>query len=116
MTCWLAQFRPDVPCEGRLVRCHLLPRQEIRRVWRSAHHGAGSDRAYLPWKTMRDAMDDPRSWVWGCGGGLGVGGHHGMLDHSRTLKIPWEALPPELHEFAADLGASAWLEREYARS
>ena len=30
-TCWFAQLPDAGPCEGRLVRCHLLPRQVIKR-------------------------------------------------------------------------------------
>jgi len=36
-----------------------------------------------------------------------------MLDHSRTLKVPREALPAGLVEFADELGIGWWLEREY---
>lgn len=93
MKCWLAQFS-EKPCDGRLRRCHLIPKQVIKReaqlsVW------------------------DARSWVWGCGGPTGVGGHHGMLDSSRTLRIPRDRLPAGLEEFAAELGLSWWLDRTY---
>lgn len=98
MTCWLAQFRPDVPCEGRLIRAHLIPRQLLRR------------------EGHRDAIEDPRTWVWACGGALGVGGHHGMLDYSRQLRVPLERLPAGVVEIAAELGLTWWLEREYARA
>jgi hypothetical protein len=97
--CWLAAFGvlehgdPMPACDGRLVRCHLIPKQVIQRaggkVW------------------------DRRAWVWGCGGPTGSGGHHGMLDVSRTLRLPRECLPPELEQFAYDLGLMYWLDREY---
>lgn len=97
--CWLGTFGvvelgdPMPKCEGRLVRCHLIPKQVIQaaggKVW------------------------DRRAWVWGCGGPTGIGGHHGMLDHSRTLTLPRDKLPAGLEEFALELGLLWWLTREY---
>ena len=58
-------------------------------------------------------MWDDRAWVWGCGGPMGDGGHHGMLDKSRTLHLPREFIPPELEELALELGLMWWLDREY---
>jgi hypothetical protein len=101
MKCWLAQFS-DRPCMGALVKVHLIPRQLIKReVWSS-----------------QDAdlvITDPRSWVWGCGGPMGNAGHHGMLDQSRTLRIPREAIPAGTNELAEELGIGWWLDREYKR-
>jgi hypothetical protein len=56
---------------------------------------------------------DARCWVWMCGGPTGVGGHHGMLDYARTLRIPRHVLPPELEEFAVEYGLEWSLERDY---
>ena len=98
-TCWLAKFRPDVPCDGKLVKAHLIPRQLMRREVRD-------DR-------LADALWDRRGWVWACGGPTGIGGHHGMLDTSRTLRVPRLELPVVLEEFAEELGLSWWLDREY---
>jgi hypothetical protein len=102
--CFLATFGvyergPMPPCDGRLVRCHLLPRQLIK--------------ANCPPRLAEGAIEDPRSWVWGCGGPMGNGGHHGMFDSARTLRIPREALPPSAEALAADLGLLYWLDREY---
>lgn len=83
------------PCDGRLIRAHLIPRQVIKR--------AGGDPL------------DPRSWEWACGGPTGLGGHHGMLDYSRKLRIPRTDLPPELVEFALELGLVPWLDRTYGQ-
>jgi hypothetical protein len=99
VTCFLAQFS-DKPCEGRLIRAHLIPKQVIRRELRIGY----------AWTVV---ADDPRCWCWACGGALGPSGHHGMLDYSRTLRIPREALPVGLEEFAAEYGLLWWLEREY---
>jgi hypothetical protein len=100
--CFLAQFS-DKPCEGRLIRAHLIPRQVIRRELGGRKHGYG-------WTTI---ADDPRCWVWACGGALGPSGHHGMLDHSRTLRIPREALPAGIEAFAEEYGLGWWLDRTY---
>jgi hypothetical protein len=63
--CWLAQFSTK-PCEGRLIRAHLIPRQLLKR------------------EGHPEAIDDPRSSVWSCGGIMGNAGHHGMFDASRA--------------------------------
>jgi len=95
--CWLAQFTP-VPCNGKLRKCHLIPRQVIRRE-------VGDIDVY-----------DERTWVWGCGGLTGCAGHHGMLDYSRTLRIPREKLPAKVERFAVEHGLGWWLDREYGPS
>lgn len=100
-TCWLARFT-DTPCQGRLVRAHLIPRQLLKR------EGFG---AVIP---------DPRSWVWACGGVVGSGGHHGALDYARTLRVPRAALPPGVEQLAVELDGklgrevfAVFLDREY---
>lgn len=92
--CWLAQFS-DKPCDGKLRKCHLIKQQTIVRE-------IGERYAW-----------DPAVWVWGCGGPMGPGGHHGMLDYSRTLRIPRAALPEALEAFAFKHGLDWWLDREY---
>ena len=97
--CWLGMFGriehgdPMPACEGRLVRCHLIPKQVLKR---NGGH-----------------PEDPRGWVWGCGGVTGVGGHHGMLDSARTLQLPRDAIPPGTEELALELGLMWWLDRTY---
>jgi hypothetical protein len=92
--CWIAATVVDAgPCDGWLVRAHLIPKQLLKREHVD------------PW--------DPRAWVPVCGGPTGIGGHHGQLDHSRTLRIPRDALPVMVEEFAAEHGLTWWLEREY---
>lgn len=94
--CWFALHVVDAgPCDGRLRKCHIIPKQRILKDARSAD----------PW--------DPRVIVLGCGGPTGIGGHHGQLDFSRKLRIPRDALPPSVEEFAAEHGLTWWLEREY---
>lgn len=92
--CWFAQnVIGSGRCDGRLVRCHLIPKQML----------------------TREKLDptDERTWVPGCGGPTGIGGHHGALDSARTLRIPREALPEGLEDFCAEHGLTWWLDREY---
>jgi hypothetical protein len=122
--CWLAEHgvyvptahrgpEPMPPCDGRLVKAHLISKQQLRRLWREVHHGRHDQRRALPVAKLEDLLADPRTWVPACGGPAGNGGHHGMLDHSRTLRVPFEALPAETIALAAELGMHGWLEREY---
>ena len=98
--CWFAQNVIGCgPCDGQVRKCHLIPHQLLCRELRLR-------------KGHPTAWDD-RVWVWGCGGPTGIGGHHGMLDHSRTLRIPRASLPEGLEEFAAEVGLTWWLDREY---
>lgn len=85
-------------CDGRLVRVHLIPKHLLRREFP---------------KRWRRYAENPRTWVWGCGGVVGNAGHHGMLDQSRTLRIPRSSIPREVEEFAAELGLTWYLDREY---
>jgi hypothetical protein len=113
--CWLARFS-DRPCDGALVRVHLLPKRELKKLWREVHHGRRrGDERTLPFSSFEEMWKDPRTWVPGCGGPMGNAGHHGMLDTSRTLRIPFDALPAATVELAEELRLSWWLEREYRR-
>ena len=97
--CWLGVFGqmengdPMPACDGRLVRCHLIPKQQL------------SQKGHNVW--------DARAWVWGCGGVTGIGGHHGMLDQARTLRLPRGSLGPGVEELAYELGLLWWLDRTY---
>jgi hypothetical protein len=113
--CYLARFaiyeRGDMPpCDGRLVNCHLIPRQIIERRIRSLMRGEPHDKIT---NAVWAAIVDVRTTVQGCGGPQGNGGHHGMLDQSRTLRIPRDRLPAAVEEFAEELGLGWWLTREY---
>lgn len=96
--CFLARFS-DKACVGRLVKAHLLPRRLLKTNLRPAD-------------ALR-AIEDPRSWVWACGGPMGNAGHHGMLDTSRTLKVPRLALPLPLEQLAIELDLAWYLDREF---
>ena len=97
--CWLALFGvmehgdPMGPCDGRLVRCHLIPKPLLVRA--------------------QGKVWDRRAWVWGCGGETGINGHHGMLDNSRTLRIPRGKLPTGLEALAQELELEFYLDRTY---
>lgn len=104
--CWLAlhgRFENGKmpPCDGRLVKVHLLKWEVIKRE--------------LPASVARELHWDTRVWVWGCGGPTGVGGHHGALDYSRRLRIPRKAIPRGLEELAKKHGLQWWLDLTYQR-
>ena len=104
MSCYLAQHgiyeRGTMPpCEGQLIKAHLLPRQLLRRE-------LGPIQA-------DEAIRNPASWVPACGGPQGQSGHHGMLDTARTLRVPYEALPVPLIALAEALGLAWWVCREF---
>lgn len=120
--CFFASFPDAGPCDGALIRAHLVPRQLLKREY---PHGAvliegqwqrraiRQPAARNACRTLRQLCDDPRSWVPCCGGPMGLSGHHGQLDQSRTLRIPRELLPTAVEEFAAELGLLWYLDREY---
>jgi hypothetical protein len=95
--CWFKDLPDAGPCDGRLVRCHLVRRQVLRRELNAAPA----------------VMNDPRGWVWGCGGPTGCSGHNGALDWSRTLRVPRDRLPVEFMEFMEELALGWWVDREY---
>lgn len=96
--CWLAEHGrmehndPMPSCSGSLVRVHLIPRQLLKRE--------------------RLPQLDPRTYVYACGGPMGNGGHHGMLD-GRRLRVRFADLPVKVREFADEHGLTWWLRREY---
>lgn len=98
--CWLAanavhERGPMPPCDGRLREVHLIPKALLKR------------------EGLEEFARDPRGFVWACGGIMGEGGHHGMLDTSRKLRIPRSELPAAIETMAAELGLTWWLTRTY---
>lgn len=107
------------------MKCHLLPRQLLRREFR---HGIvlSPDGVWLrlereytrkelrgqPRRRLVTLINDPRSWVWGCGGLAGVGGHHGSFD-THCLQVERWRLPAGLEQFCDELGIAWWLVRRY---
>jgi hypothetical protein len=103
--CWLAKHGvmehgdPMPPCAGELIRAHLIPRQVLN--------------AELTRFDALQAIHDPRSWVWACGGPMGNAGHHGMFDTGRILRVPRTAIPSRTEMFAVEIDLTWWLDREY---
>lgn len=97
--CWFASLPGAGPCDGRPVRCHLIPRRVL-----TVELNAGPS-----------VINDPRLWVWGCGGPMGNAGHHGRLDSRgcNPLRIPRHRLPPEFVELCEELKLGWWVDREY---
>ena len=125
-TCWLAQFT-DTPCDGALVRCHVLQRQWLRQeypegaVWLEGTFTAVSARvlrrdhiavepAVLTMSLPR-LENHPRLWEWGCGGAMGNGGHHGSFDGYK-LPVPRIGVCLDTRLFIARLGLTAKWERD----
>ena len=107
------------PCDGALIRAHLIPKQLLRReVWnqRVALRASVEAQGRVFPASLRELVWDARCWVPSCGGLHGNGGHHGMLDHSRKLRIPRDRLPVEVEEFAREFGVLWWLDREYGEA
>lgn len=91
-SCFLAAFSSR-PCDGALIRAHLIAKQALRR------------RGFDPW--------DERSWVWACGGPWpGLSGHHGAFDAFK-LRVPAVALPGALVEMCEEFGMVPYIERRY---
>lgn len=115
-------FTGQGPCDGALVRAHLVPRQLLKKsfphgvllehgTWRRANRY--EDRYELPHRSAGALALDERSWVLCCGGPMGNGGHHGQLDVSRRLRLSHDQLPATVIEFANELGLGWYLDRTY---
>lgn len=136
--CWFRDLARAGPCEGALVRCHLIDQQEMRKRfpkgavkidgrWFSVQRlrrpdPEMSELAHLiddepVRRTLEELQADERSFVPGCGGLVGLSGHHGRFDfaaHDRSrLIVPRSMLPAETIEYAAELELTPWLERTY---
>lgn len=115
-----------MPCDGALVRCHLLPRMVLKKEfpygviegvdgsWRPSPNRSSAFVEGLSYRSLRSLIKDPASWVWGCGGPTGLGGHHGQFDTLR-LAVLRERVPEALEVFAAELGIAWWLDRRFGR-
>jgi hypothetical protein len=99
--------RGEMPrCSGRLVRCHLLPQQLLKST--RAYKALESNEVAAHW-----FLYDPRAWVWGCGGPVGCGGHHGMFDTARTIRLQRSSIPADTEELAAELDLEWFLAKAY---
>lgn len=126
--CWFYPIPGSGPCEGRLVRCHLIPKQLFRQHFpRGAYFHDGQwveagqaharldlpPLATLPYRTRRALQDDPRASVYGCGGMVGLGGHHGAYD-GHKLRVSYSRLPPGARQYARELGLDWWLRKHHS--
>lgn len=114
-------FEGVSPCDGWLVRAHIVPRQLLRRECRYGlvrEHGAWrrlgryEDRYDLQHVPLQELIDDPRCWTAMCGGACGISGHHGEFDGGR-LRVARADLPAGVEEFAVECGLVWWLDRRY---
>jgi hypothetical protein len=125
-SCWFAQFSSQ-PCEGGLIRAHLIPKQRFRAEfpngavlvdgkWLRAVEGQfmreDPEVEIAARRTLAELQDDERAWRPCCGGLVGLTGHHGDFDGHR-LHISFTELPSETIEYAAELGFLPRLERTY---
>jgi hypothetical protein len=108
------------PCDGPLIRAHLIAKQFIKREVFSARRAQGLTSAQARAGVTDVAWDD-RVWVPCCGGPTGIGGHHAELDSPLSMvRLPRAALPEGVEEFAAELDEligrevfASWLDRTY---
>lgn len=123
--CWFAHLPGAGPCDGRLVRCHLIPKQLLAREFGKGAYlvngrwlpsvEARFVRGFptsLPYRSVKNLQDDERAWVPGCGGPSGLEGHHGMLDGFK-LALPRRLLPDAVIEYACELGLLWWIDKHY---
>lgn len=128
--CWFAQFT-DTPCDGALVRCHVLTQQRLRQeypegaIWlegrekavsrqsweRDALGSAPNAPAIVRAMSLAELQRDDRLVEIGCGGAMGPDGHHGEFDGYK-LKVPFARLRPETIAFVDELRLLAHLERD----
>jgi hypothetical protein len=104
------------PCDGQLIRAHLVPRQLVKREFRGVQVVMGQT------VTPDDIISSPASYVMACGGPMGNGGHHGMFDQARTLRLPRAAVPAWTEGLVLELDKAVgqnrrpfgmWLDREF---
>lgn len=127
--CFLAPFS-DRPCEGELVRTHLIEQQRLAKDFPRGVARQDEDGYWWPIprgivvvydgrdvRSLKSLQDDSATWVWACGGDMGLEGHHGDLDGRRgvhrPLRVPRGALPAETERFALDFGLASYLDRKY---
>jgi hypothetical protein len=121
--CWFAATLDGIgPCEGRMDRAHLIPAQLLRRELGGAESVAcpechvGPGQPCFKYSTKR-LPHLARESAWGevlwSPVVPGCRRHHGMLDHSRQIRIPRGLLPASVEEFAAEHGLTWWIERTY---
>ena len=100
-SCWFAEVfdDPDIyevgPCDGPMDRCHLIPKQRIKRELEGA-----------PPMMVEEAVWHPSVWVSGCHR------HHGNFD-ARMIRVMRSQLPPAVEHFAEVFEMEYFLTRDY---
>gem|GEM_PF-4747895 len=135
MKCWLASVgllevaagqlvpvleSPQAECQGRIDRCHLIKKSEIKARFPLGATLDESDAGVFrpvgkgePWAVMTshiaqdDLISDPHLIVPGCRR------HHHLFDVARKLRIPRESIPQATEQWAWMYGMGWWLDREY---
>lgn len=92
--CWLARFSKR-SCDGPIDRCHLIPKQRIRREF----HNAEPD-------VLHTLIWHPAVLVKGCRR------HHGDFD-AKHLRIRREDLPPACETYAKAFNLEWSLDASY---
>ncbi|HWJ49569.1 MAG TPA: hypothetical protein VNR42_01035 [Solirubrobacteraceae bacterium] len=127
--CFFAGRDGAGPCEGSLIRAHLVDKQKIRQTFRKGAWKDGDSWVNrLPFEALTDPetaagwthlsldeiLDDRRCWTPMCGGLTGLTGHHGRFDNPNDeLHIPRLLLPARVEEFAVEFSFDAFLDRKY---
>lgn len=93
--CWFARLAGAGPCDGPMDRCHLVPKQRIKREFAAA---APSVLSEVVWH--------PSAWVWGCRR------HHGNFDN-KVLRIHRSQIPLRTERWAEVFGLQWSLDRDF---
>jgi hypothetical protein len=120
--CFFAGRRGWGPCDGALIRAHVVPKRMMKReLW------APLNREHPPMKAreiLGGLIWDPRAWVPCCGGPTGIGGHHAELDTpglSLAPRLTRAELPEGLEDFVRELDGmlagrepfAVWMDKTY---
>jgi hypothetical protein len=131
--CWFKGLPDAGPCEGRLVKCHLVKQQVLKReggsssaissrvrsfgtaeVSPSRGYGLAGAVAVAGVPVAAAPRDDPRTWVWGCG--LSRAGRSSRpVQAGRAEGIPLSLLPEGFTRLMAELGLWWYVERTFNR-
>jgi hypothetical protein len=123
MKCFFAGRPGWGPCDGPLIRAHLIPKRMIKREVFSALLARGVEKPLARLSLVDYAMDE-RCWVMCCGGLTGIGGHHAELDApgvSVAPRLRRDELPEGLEAFVAELDGmlvgrepfAVWMDKTY---
>lgn len=110
-SCWLAQHDPEQrPCEGSAEIFHFVNRQRVENALYPILPDHWSSERW--WEVIHLACWDPRL------GGIACEAHHRRLDSQAMppLKVPLDALPAHVTDWAQDYGMEAELERRFTAS